>query len=172
MRLHGRVPPSRSEIATWAGAATLEPGWELLSGREGDNQPHRHPALQLIVDDDQPVHEDVTGCLARFVESRCEAFASARADLSWAGWTWKPTREELQAYVRKFESERLGRMDVRLGADGLEARLGAMRLRLQLTPAREGVVAAREPEIEVPQTLEYEAEALRWREQQFKRVSP
>ncbi len=35
--------------------------------------------------------------LARMVESRREAVASARADPSWGGWAWKPTREELQA---------------------------------------------------------------------------
>ena len=109
------------------------------------------------------------GRLARLIESRREAVASARADPSWGGWAWRPTREELQAYVGEFESERLGRMTVRLGSDGLEARLGAMRL--QLTPAREGLFGASGSEVEAAEAFEYEAEALRWRDHQFKRVS-
>lgn len=108
--------------------------------------------------------------LARLVESRREAVASARADPSWSSWAWRPTREELQAYVGEFESERLGRMRVRLGPDGLEAWLGAMRV--QLTPAREGLFGASGSEIETTEAFEYEADALRWREHQFKRVSP
>lgn len=108
--------------------------------------------------------------LARLVESRREAVASARVDSSWSGWAWRPTREELQAYVGEFESERLGRMRVRLGPDGLEAWLGAMRM--QLTPAREGLFGARGSEVEAAEAFEYEAEALRWREHEFKRVSP
>lgn len=108
--------------------------------------------------------------LARLVESRRETVASARADPSWGGWAWRPTREELQAYVGEFESERLGRMRVRLGPDGLKAWLGAMRV--QLTPAREGLFGASGSEIETTEAFEYEADALRWREHQFKRVSP
>lgn len=99
------------------------------------------------------------GRLARLVESRREAVASARADPSWGGWAWKPTREELQAYVGEFESERLGRMRVRLGPDGLEAWLGAMRM--QLTPAREGLFGAKGSDIEVLEALHYSEDRAR-----------
>lgn len=106
--------------------------------------------------------------LARRVESQREAVANARADPSWGGWAWTPTREDLQAYVGEFESARLGRMRVRLGTDGLEAWLGAMRL--QLTPARVGVFGANESEMEAPDGFEYEAGTVRWREHAFKRA--
>lgn len=106
--------------------------------------------------------------LARRVESQREAVANARADPSWGGWAWKPTREDLQAYVGEFESARLGRMRVRLGPDGLEAWLGAMRM--QLTPARVGVFGASESEMEAPDGFEYEAGTVRWREHAFKRA--
>ncbi len=110
------------------------------------------------------------GRLAHLVESRREAVASARADPSWGGWTWKPTREELQAYVGEFESERLGRMRVRLGPDGLEAWLGAMRM--QLTPAREGLFGAKGSEIEAPETFQFgsQAESIEWNNWRFYRV--
>jgi len=107
--------------------------------------------------------------LARLVESRREAVASASADPSWGGWAWKPTREELQAYVGEFESARLGRMRVRLGPDGLEASLGAMRL--QLMPAREGLFGAKGSELEAPESVEFNAKTLRWRDHEFERVS-
>ncbi|MCZ2099771.1 MAG: AraC family transcriptional regulator [Anaerolineae bacterium] len=48
-------------MTTWAGAATIGPGWALFSGRAGDNQPHRHPALQLVLGDGQPVRAEVSG---------------------------------------------------------------------------------------------------------------
>lgn len=108
--------------------------------------------------------------LARLVESRREAAANTRADPSWGGWAWKPTHAELEAYVGEFESERLGRMRVRLGPDGLEARLGAMRM--QLTPAQEGQFGAKGSEIEAPESVEFNAKTLRWRDHEFERVSP
>jgi hypothetical protein len=108
---------------------------------------------------------DYPARLARLVESRREAAERARTDPSWG---WKPTRGELQAYVGEFESERLGRMSVRLGTDGLEAWLGAMRM--QLTPTREGLFGARGSEIEAPQAVEFETETLRWREHAFRRI--
>lgn len=111
---------------------------------------------------------DYPARLARMVESRREAVANARADPSWGGWAWKPTREELQAYVGEFESERLGRMSVRLGRDGLEARLGAMRM--QLMPAREGVFGARGSEIEAPEAFHYTEDRARlsWKGASFR----
>lgn len=61
-----RVPLAEAAVATWAGAATIGPGWALFSGRAGDNQPHRHPALQFVLGDGQPVRAEVAG---RCIES-------------------------------------------------------------------------------------------------------
>lgn len=83
--------------------------------------------------------------------------ASTRVDPGWGGWAWTPTREDLQAYVGEFESARLGRMNVRLGSDGLEAWLGAMRT--PLTPVREGLFGASGSEIEAPETFQFGSQA-------------
>jgi AraC-like DNA-binding protein len=55
------MPSAKAAETTWAGAATIGPGWALFSGRAGDNQPHRHPALQLVLGDGQPVCAEVAG---------------------------------------------------------------------------------------------------------------
>jgi AraC-like DNA-binding protein len=40
---------------TWAGRAFIGPGWAAFVGRAGDNRPHAHHALQLVVAFDTPV---------------------------------------------------------------------------------------------------------------------
>lgn len=39
----------------WAGQAHIGPGWAAFVGRAGDNRPHAHHALQLVVAFDAPV---------------------------------------------------------------------------------------------------------------------
>ena len=56
-----RMPSAKVVMTTWAGAATIGPGWALFAGHAGDNRPHRHPALQLALGQNGPVRADIEG---------------------------------------------------------------------------------------------------------------
>lgn len=113
---------------------------------------------------------DYPARLARTVAKRLDAVQANRDDASWGGWRWKPTRTEAARYVGAFHSDRLGRLEVLQGADGLEARLGAMRV--TLTPASPGLFGARESRLDAFEAFRYEpdAESLGWKDDVFERV--
>lgn len=45
----------------WRGGVGLGDGWAVFAGRIGDNQPHRHHALQLVIADPEPLSVWVDG---------------------------------------------------------------------------------------------------------------
>lgn len=110
------------------------------------------------------------GRLSRTVSARLESVQKARREGSWGGWTWTPSRSETKRYAGTFRSERLGRLDVVQGPDGLQARLGEMRL--TLTPASPGVFGASESALDAPEAFRYsdDADSLRWDDDTFVRV--
>lgn len=113
---------------------------------------------------------DYPGRLARTVAARSDAVQKIRHEAMWGGWTWTPSRTEMKRYVGTFLSDRLGRLDVVQGTDGLEARLGAMRS--ALTPASVGLFGASKSPLDAPEAFRYsnDAGSLRWNSDTFTRV--
>ena len=73
--------------------------------------------------------------IARLLEHRTTRDAERRADAAWGGWTWQPDTAALAAYAGTYSGG--GTYDVvtvALEDNGLVARMGDMRLRLE--PAR------------------------------------
>jgi hypothetical protein len=119
------------------------------------------------------LHKVVAGYpdrLARTVAGRLDAVQKTRREESWSGWKWAPSRAETERYIGTFQSERLGSLDVVQGDDGLEARLGAMRL--MLTPASSDLFGASESTLDAPEPFRYadDAGSLRWNSDTFTRV--
>jgi CubicO group peptidase (beta-lactamase class C family) len=114
---------------------------------------------------------DYPGRLAQTVAARRNAVQTARDDASWGGWTWAPSPAESQPYLGEFESDRLGRITVIQTSDGLEARLGAMNLKL--SPARVGLFGASTSPIDPPEAFLYadDLKTLQWRGDEFRRAS-
>lgn len=50
--MHAQHSPVRS---AWQGDAGLGPGWAVFAGQVGDNRPHRHHALQLVLPVDDAI---------------------------------------------------------------------------------------------------------------------
>jgi hypothetical protein len=115
---------------------------------------------------------DYPGRLARTVAKRREAVQTARDDEAWSGWKWSPSRTEAKRYVGSFHSDRLGRLEVEQGADGLQARLGAMQL--SLAPASAGLFGASDSTLDAPEPFRYADDlgSLRWNDDVFVRRSP
>lgn len=55
----GGLPPLKRQ--SWRGGALIGAGWAVFAGRVGDNRPHRHHALQLVIADPEPVSVWVDG---------------------------------------------------------------------------------------------------------------
>lgn len=130
----------------------------MASGLDGENERLRKAVA------------DYPGRLASTVAGRREAVQEARKDAAWNGWTWSPSRAETERYVGAFQGDRLGRLDVVQGRDGLEVQLGAMRL--TLVPASPGLFGISESPLDAPKAFRYseDAESLRWNDDIFARV--
>lgn len=113
---------------------------------------------------------DYPARLARSVSGRHESVQKARSDDVWAGWAWAPSKTETQRYLGTFQSERLGTLEVVRVAEGLEARLGAMRL--SLAPASVGLFGASTSALDAPEAFRYadDANSLRWKGDSFTRI--
>lgn len=113
---------------------------------------------------------DYPGRLARTVAARLDAVQKAKRDGAWGDWAWMPSETELKRYVGTFRSDRLGRLEVVQIPEGLEARLGAMRL--SLTPASTGLFGASRSPFDAPETFRYadDAGSLRWNDDTFARI--
>lgn len=130
----------------------------LASGQAGEEE-----RLRKLV-------ADYPARLARTVAGRRDAVDKARREAAWAGWAWAPSQAELARYAGVFHSERLGRLEVVRGAQGLEARLGA--LWLPLIPARAGLFGAGKTSLDVPQAFRYREDlaSLHWNDDSFVRI--
>ncbi|MBW8810256.1 MAG: beta-lactamase family protein [Lysobacter sp.] len=108
--------------------------------------------------------------LARTAAKRGDAVQKIRDDTAWGGWNWSPSQAQTQRYLGRFESDRLGRLEVVQGRDGLQARLGAMQLRLM--PASPGLFGASKSVLDAPEPFRYDeaANSLRWNDDTFVRV--
>lgn len=108
--------------------------------------------------------------LARTVAKRRDAVEKVRGESAWNGWTWSPSRAQTRRYLGSFQSERLGRLEVVHGRDGLQARLGAMRL--SLIPASPDLFGASKSRLDAPEPFRYDqaADSLRWNDDTFQRL--
>lgn len=113
---------------------------------------------------------DYPGRLAGTVATRLEAVQKAHRDDAWGNWSWKPSRADSARYLGTFASDRLGNLEVMQGADGLEARLGAMRVALR--PAAPGLFGASKSTLDTPEAFRYadDADSLNWNSDTFTRV--
>jgi CubicO group peptidase (beta-lactamase class C family) len=107
--------------------------------------------------------------LAKRVKRRADAIAAVQADAKWAGFDWRPSRLELDAYAGVFESPRLGALRVERDGDALVAILGAQHERLQ--PATPGLFAAWPQTLDPPGAFRYDAarDAIDWDGDRFVR---
>ena len=130
----------------------------MASGQDGESERLRKAVA------------DYPGRLARVVAMRRDAVEKARSDDAWGGWKWAPSRAETGLYLGTFGSERLGNVEVRRGREGLEARLGAMRV--TLTPASAGLFGASQSRLDAPEAFRYADDlgSLQWKSDIFTRV--
>lgn len=108
--------------------------------------------------------------LARTVGKRRDAVQKVRADSAWNGWAWSPSRAQTRRYLGSFQSERLGRLEVVQGRNGLQAQLGAMQL--SLLPASPDLFGASKSVLDAPEPFRYDeaADSLRWNDDTFVRL--
>lgn len=132
----------------------------LATGRADE-----HERLRALVD-------EYPARLARTVAKRHDAVNKARDDRAWGGWTWSPTHAQMRRYLGRFESDRLGRLEVVQNRDGLQARLGAMQV--SLMPASPGLFGASKSALDAPEPFRYDeaANSLRWNDDTFVRTPP
>jgi hypothetical protein len=112
--------------------------------------------------------------VAKLVANRRAAAEKARADASWGGWLWRPTPDQLQAYVGRYRSAKLGEVTVSLRGGQLMVRLGQMEAALE--PAKTDLFGTVKGVLAAPEAVSFTRDArggvakLNWSGDTFERV--